>query len=171
MGLGDVYKRQALQRDPNQVSAKLGQIRARARNDLDVKINAVLEDTLALGRGTQRARAVAVLDDAKAISNKGPKLKSQINQIETALGSADVSIKVTLFSDGVSDVSLTKAGAKKIVLGKFDSQNLALKPGRYVLSGSRLGYHDVRRELELTPKGNGVQSFTIRCDTPINKST
>ncbi len=161
----------ALQRDPNQVSAKLGQIRARARNDLDVKINAVLEDTLALGRGTQRARAVAVLDDAKAISNKGPKLKSQINQIETALGSADVSIKVTLFSDGVSDVSLTKAGAKKIVLGKFDSQNLALKPGRYVLSGSRLGYHDVRRELELTPKGNGVQSFTIRCDTPINKST
>jgi len=160
-----------LQRDPNQVSAKLGRIRAKARNDLDIKINDVLKDPLALSRGTQRARATKVLADARAISKKGPKLKSQINQIETALNTAEVSIKVTLFSDGVSDISLIKAGAKKITLGKFDSKNMALKPGRYVLSASRLGYHDVRREVELVAKGNSVQSFTVRCDTPINKST
>ena len=159
-----------LQRDPNQVSAKLGQIRSRARNELDLKLEAVLKDPLALARGTQRARATTVLADAKAIPKKGQRLKSQINQIEAALSSADVSIKVTLFSDGLSDISLIKAGAKKIVLGKFDSKNMALKPGRYVLSGSRLGYHDVRRELELTAQGNGVQSFTVRCDNPIKKT-
>ena len=71
----------------------------------------------------------------------------------------------------MSDISLVKAGAKKITLGKFDSKNMSLKPGRYVLSASRLGYHDVRREVELVAKGNSVQSFTVRCDTPINKST
>ena len=160
-----------LQRDPNQVSAKLGRIRAQARNDLDLKINEVLKDPLALSRGTKRAVATQVLADAKAINKKGPKLKSQINEIEAALSTADVSVKVTLFSDGVSDISLVKAGAKKITLGKFDSRNMSLKPGRYVLSASRLGYHDVRREVELVAKGNSVQSFTVRYDTPINKST
>lgn len=158
-----------LQRDPNQVSAKLGQIRSRVRSELDIKMTEVLKDPLALARGTQRERATKVLNDAKAISKKGPKLKSQINQIETALSGADISIKVTLFSDGVSDISLIKAGAKKIDLGTFTSKNMALKPGRYVLVGSRLGYQDVRRNVELTPSGNGVQSFTIRSDTPINK--
>ena len=160
-----------LQRDPNQVSAKLGRIRAQARNDLDIEINEVLKDPLALSRGTKRERATKVLADARAITKKGPKLKAQINDIEAALSNADVSVKVTLFSDGVSDISLIKAGAKKITLGKFDSKNMALKPGRYVLSASRLGYHDVRREVELIAKGNSVQSFTVRCDTPINKST
>jgi len=160
-----------LQRDPNQVSAKLGQIRAKARSELDVKIAAVLDNPLALARSTQRQRATQVLADAKAINKKGPKLRSQVEKIEAALSNADISIKVTLFSDGISDISLTKAGAKKINLGKFSSKNMALKPGRYVVSGSRLGYHDVRREIELQPKGNGVQSFTVRCDTPINKNT
>jgi len=138
-----------LQRDANQVGARLGQIRSQARLDLDQQINDVLSDTLALSRNSQNERATSVLNDARAIKSKGPKLKSQISSMEAALQQIGKTVKVSLVSDALTEISLTKAGANKISLGRFKNKNLALKPGRYVISGTRLGYRDVRREIEL----------------------
>jgi len=89
-----------LQRDPNQVSAKLGTIRSKARSELDQSIKSVLADPLALS-------------------------------------------------------------------GKFRTKNLALKPGRYVLSGTRLGFKDVRQEIELRVSDEEIQSFSIMCKEQI----
>lgn len=156
-----------LQRDPNQVSAKLGQIRSRVRSELDDKLESVLADPLALSKATAKARADAVLQDARAISRKGARLSEQIAQIEMAIAQLNTSIKVSFSSDQLTNVSLSKAGASKIDLGTFSSKNLALKPGRYVLNGSRLGFRDVRQEIVLQPGLSGVQTFTIRCNEPI----
>jgi len=155
-----------LQRDPNQVSAKLGQIRSQARLDLDQQINDVLADTLALSRSSQSDRANAVLTDARAIKNKGSKLKQQIASIESALKQVGSTIKVSFQSDALTDINLTKAGASKIRLGRFTTKKLALKPGRYVLTGTRLGYHDVRQEIELQASSS-VQTFKLVCKEPI----
>lgn len=156
-----------LQRDPNQVAAKLGQIRSQARLDLDQEINSVLADTLALSRSSQSDRANAVLSDARAINSKGAKLSSQIASIESALQQLDSTVKVSFQSDALTDINLTKAGANKVRLGRFTTKKLALKPGRYVLTGSRLGYRDVRQEIELRANSSSVQTFKLVCNEPI----
>lgn len=156
-----------LQRDPNQVNAKLGKIRSQARGELDEALKAVLSDTLDLARGTQRERANKVLADARAIKNKGSVLRGQISELEAALQQVGSTVKVAFTSDSLTDISLLKAGAKKIKLGKFSNKKLALTPGRYVVTGQRLGFRDVRKEIELRALGAKVQTFSIACDQPI----
>ncbi len=156
-----------LQRDPNQVGAKLGKIRSEARKELNQSIVDVLADPLALSRATQRARAEKVLADARAIKVKGKVLSRQVAQLEASLKQLDSTIKVSFSSNQLTDVSLVKAGSKRINLGKFSSKKLALKPGRYVVSGKRLGYRDERKEIELRANGEDVQSFSIACTTPV----
>ena len=156
-----------LQRDRNQVSAKIGRIRSQARVELDKSLKDILSDPLALSRSTERAAAEAVLKDAKGIASKGPMLKQQIAALESSIKQVDSTVKVSFNSDALTQISLKKAGAKRINLGKFDVKNLALKPGRYTVTGTRLGFHDVRTELELNPNVNGVQSFTIACTDQI----
>ncbi len=160
-----------LQRDPNQVSAKLGKIRAQARKQLDISIENVLSDTLALARQSQRTKAEGVLADARRIKSKGPLLRKQIASIEASIKQIDSTIKVSFTSDGLTDVNLKKAGSKKIRLGKFSVKNLALKPGRYVVSGVRLGFKDERREIELRVNGDDIQTYSITCKTPVNGSS
>lgn len=157
-----------LQRDPNQVSARLGKIRAQARKQLGSSISGVLADPLALARGSQRENAERVLADARRIKNKGRVLSKQISEIEASLKRIDSTIKVSFASDGLTDVNLTKAGSKKLRLGKFSVKNLALKPGRYVISGARLGFKDERREVELQANGEDVQTISVVCKTPVN---
>lgn len=159
--------RAVLQRDPNQVAAKLGEIRSGARGQLDTQLRQVLADTLELGKGHRRDSANTVLADARAISSRGPKLAKQIADIENALQTSDKVVRVQIVSDALTDITLVKAGAQKISLGKFSSKNLALKPGRYVVSGVRIGFRDVRKEIELYPGANQVQSFNVRCDEPV----
>jgi tetratricopeptide (TPR) repeat protein len=156
-----------LQRDPNQVAATVGKIRARARKQLDESLKEVLFDTLALARSSQRNKAEGVLGDAKRIKAKGPILTSQIAEIEASLKQIDSSIKVSFTSDGLTNVDLIKLGSKKIRLGKFSVKNLALKPGRYVINGARLGFKDERREIELRVSNAEVQTISIACKTPV----
>ena len=159
-----------LQRDPNQVAAKLGNIRAGARLELDKQIVEMLSDPLAMARTDRKQKATAVLNDALAISNKGTRLNQQIAQLQTNLAQTDAVVKVSFSSDNVTQVTLQKIGSKPISLGQFSRKNLALKPGRYVLSGVRLGYQDVRQDIELVPGSSAVQSFTIQCNEAIQAS-
>lgn len=156
-----------LQRDPNQVNAKLGEIRSKARAGLDKQLRDLLSDTLSLNKVNTKAQANKLLGDAKAIKSKGPKLKQQIATLEQSLKQSDAVLKVQLLSDALTDVTLTKVGASKLKLGKFTNKNMGLKPGRYVVSGVRLGFKDTRKEIELYPQASGVQKIDIRCDIPV----
>ena len=71
----------------------------------------------------------------------------------------------------MTEITLTKAGSKRIRLGVFNEKNLALKPGRYTLKGVRLGFKDEVREIELRANGDAIQRFSILCDTPVNGSS
>jgi len=162
--------RVVLQRDSNQVSAKLGQIRAGARQELDNRLEAVLSDQLSLAKASVNQKAQSALNDARAIINKGPRLEQQIRQLELAMNQLDQSIKFVFSSDQETQITLIKAGANKVDLGKFKTKSLALKPGRYVLRGVRIGYQDVRKELEVLPGTVDVQSISIQCTQPINRT-
>lgn len=160
-----------LQRDPNMVAAKLGQIRSRARAQLDSELRSVLADPLALSKVGQSTKAAKLLVEANAINNKGARLKQQIADLQQGMKATEVDVRVQLTSDGLTDVSLRKAGASRISLGKFDIKKLTLKPGRYVLTGVRLGFRDVRQEIELRPQNSSVQKFSISCDEPVGVAT
>ena len=156
-----------LQRDRNQVTAKIGQIRSRARLDLENRLKAAMSDPLTLSKSTARESAQAVLAEAQAIKMKGPRLSQQIASLDSTLKQADATIRVSLMSDSLTEVSLKKEGAKRIQLGRFNEKKLALKPGRYTLVGTRLGFQDQRQELELSVSKGGEQTFAIACSDPI----
>ena len=153
-----------LQRDRNQVSAKIGQIRTQARLDLDRKIKEVLSDPLLLAKETKKAQAQEILAQATAIKTKGSTLKAQIVLLKEALNDIEVTIKVALLSDQSTEVSLKREGSKRLSLGRFNSKRMALKPGRYVLTGTRLGFRDVRKEIVLSADSkDSIQQFSIVC--------
>ena len=156
-----------LQRDPNQVSAKIGVIRSAARHELNRSLARALQDPLSLSRASQRAMAETALNDALAIQRKGPVLASQIARLESVLNGLKSDLNVAFLSDGLTDIHLLKAGSNKIDLGRFKQKKVSLKPGRYVLSGSRLGYVDVRRELNLNVGSDDVINVVFKCETPI----
>ena len=51
-------------------------------------------------------------------------------------------------------------------LGTFERTSVSLKPGRYIVVGSRAGYRDVRIEFTLTDKGLD-SPITISCNEAI----
>lgn len=157
-----------LSRDANQVQAKLGEIRSNARYQLDAQIRMTLDDPLELSKTAQKQSAQKLLSEAQAIRSAGPKLSSQITQLKNALAQIDATVKVQIISDAITDITLTKEGASQIKLGRFSNKNLALKPGRYVLTGVRFGFRDVRKEIDLEPGNTSLQQFELRCDQPIS---
>ncbi len=162
--------RAVLSRDSNQVQAKLGEIRSNARYQLDAELRNTLSDTLSLSKSAQKTQAQQLLADAQGIRNGGPKLANQIAQLQKVLTQNEATIKVQISSDAITEVTLSKEGSNQIQLGRFNSKNLALKPGRYVLSGVRFGFRDVRQEIELLPGNTELQTFELSCDQPISVS-
>jgi len=69
---------------------------------------------------------------------------------------------VTLRSDNLTAVTVYRVGE----LGNFTERALQLKPGRYVVVGTRSGYRDVRRELNVAP-GAAPAVLSIQCVDPI----
>jgi tetratricopeptide (TPR) repeat protein len=170
-GIAQSNYQTVLQRDINQVSAKIGSIRSRARAQLNSQIEKVLSDTLSFSQTQQKAEAAKLLADARAIKQKGPRLAQQIALLESALTDSDASIKVSLRSDSLTHVSLQKVGSKALKLGQFSLRKMALKPGRYIAIGVRLGFQDVRKEIELYPAGDSIKSITVQCDQAISLAT
>ena len=69
---------------------------------------------------------------------------------------------MTLRSDGETEITLYQVGR----LGRFDTQRIMLRPGRYTVVGSRPGYRDVRREFEVLA-GRPPGPIDVRCQEPI----
>jgi hypothetical protein len=60
---------------------------------------------------------------------------------------ADVPVSVALQSDNVTQVTIYRVGQ----LGTFAERSLDLVPGSYTVVGTRPGYRDVRREINVRP--------------------
>ena len=68
-------------------------------------------------------------------------------------------IRVTLYSDKKTEVLVFRVGR----LGVFERHDLDLRPGRYTVVGSRDGYRDVRRTLNVEPGKTDIR-LTVRCE-------
>lgn len=156
----DAYQ-QALQQDPSFVSAKVGRIKSQARLTLDKNLNSTLSNPSQLQDVYKRTQAKSLLADARAIKSSGERLQQQISQLQVALIKASSPVKVSISSDGLTDVHIYKVKR----LGKVAQQELTLTPGDYTVVGSRQGYQDIRRTL--TVAHGSSNSLQVICSVKI----
>jgi tetratricopeptide (TPR) repeat protein len=136
-----VYE-QALGTDSTLLYANEGLARARPRAELDARLQVVIEEPerladIGVARDTETMAA-----RARSVAQPGPRLREQIDAIETLLRQANTPVDITLRSDRETSVIVYKVAR----LGRFEQQQLTLRPGTYTAVGSRDGYRDVRRQ-------------------------
>ena len=71
-------------------------------------------------------------------------------------------MSIPLVSDNVTDVFVYKVGR----LGNFMRREISLRPGTYVVVGTRSGYRDVRLEFRVAPEID-MEPVIIQCEEPI----
>ncbi len=152
----------ALAIDAALVFAIDGRDYAAKRLQLDRLLQDAIEQPERLADTAVHAQAVQVYYTALALENPGPRLQQQLTQVEVLLARAQVPVDVQLLSDNLTEVTLYQVG----VLGRFQSQTLSLKPGRYVAVGTRPGYRDVRTEFEVG-FDNRSAPVTVACTEEI----
>ncbi len=152
----------ALAIDAALVFAIEGRDYAAKRLQLDRLLQDAIDQPERLADTAVHAQAVQVYYTGLALGNPGPRLQQQLSQVEVLLARAQVPVDVQLLSDNLTEVTLYQVG----VLGRFQSQTLSLKPGRYVAVGTRPGYRDVRTEFEVG-FDNRSAPVTVACTEEI----
>ena len=154
--------RAVLELDSTVAAANEGVARVSPRAALDEQLELYLTQPERLFSQPVRAAARESLARAQSIQNPGPHLQKQITTLGEWLVRADVPVSVPLQSDNLTHVTIYRVGS----LGTFEQRSLELVPGRYTLVGTRPGYRDVRRQIDVLP-GAALEPIVIRCEDRI----
>ncbi len=136
--------------------ATTGLANAERRAALETRLAATLRAADQLTEDAAYVAAQALLREATAV-HPGARLSRAIAALKAALVAAHATIRVTLQSDGVTEVTLQGVGQ----LGAFTEHALALRPGRYTALGTRRGYRDAR--VEFTVVATALPIINIQC--------
>jgi hypothetical protein len=142
--------------------AQAGLASAGARAELHRRLEQQLANGDRFNDDTVVAVAQAVVSDAEAVPTKGPLLTGQISRLKFLLAAAARPVTVRLESDNLTSVVIYKVGD----LGAFTSRAVELRPGTYVIVGTRDGYRDVRRTVRISADG-GQEPINVRCEESI----
>ena len=152
----------ALETDSNLLYAVEGLKRSQFRARLDKQFRAAMLQPERLSDVAVAEATEKLLAQARTISPQGPVLQEQISTLDVLLKQANTLVPVTLSSDGETEVIVYKIAR----LGKFQQQQLTLRPGTYQVRGSRLGYRDVLHKFTVSHTGN-VPPIDVRCTEQI----
>jgi eukaryotic-like serine/threonine-protein kinase len=154
--------RSALELDNTVAAANEGVSRVAPRASLNEQLELYLTQPERLFSQPVRAAAHETLGRAKSIASPGPVLQSQITKLSDWLSRADAPVPVALQSDNQTQVTIHRIGS----LGAFEQRSLELAPGTYTVVGTRPGYRDVRRKIDVMPGGE-LGPIVIRCEDKI----
>ncbi len=154
--------RAVLQLDSTVAFANEGVARVAPRAELNQQLEMYLTQPERLFSVPVRNAARETLQRAAAINPAGPVLKRQTQTLSEWLSRADVPVHVALQSDNLTQVVIYRVGE----LGAFQQRSLELAPGSYTVVGTRPGYRDVRREINVVP-GATLEPVVIRCEERI----
>jgi eukaryotic-like serine/threonine-protein kinase len=154
--------RAVVELDSTVAAAKEGIERVAPRATLNEQLELYLTQPERLFSQPVRAAARETLARAAAIANPGPVLKRQTATLGEWLTRADVPVPVALQSDNLTQVTIYRVGE----LGTFAQRSLELAPGSYTVVGTRPGYRDVRRQINVIP-GTALEPVIIRCEDRI----
>lgn len=154
--------RAVLQLDSTVAFANEGVARSAPRAELNQQLEMYLTQPERLFSVPVRNAAREALQRAAAINPAGPVLARQTQTLTEWLARADVPVHVALQSDNLTQVVIYRIGT----LGAFEQRSLELAPGSYTVVGTRPGYRDVRREINVMP-GATLEPVVIRCEEKI----
>ena len=146
----------ALAIDPSLQFASEGRDAVAARKALIDAMERVVADPTLLSADREFEVAGRTLAEATALPGAGDAFAARLARFEAVLERAAVPVPLVLLSDNATEVTIHKVGA----MGAFERRELALRPGRYVIVGSRDGCRDVRKEIVLAADTAPVD---IRC--------
>ena len=138
--------------------ARDGRARLRTRLALARAMDRVIDDPPLLSSNDEFAAAQDLLLRARADGEAHPaaEFQDRVERLAAVLERAAMPVALVLTSDGATDVVIHKVRA----VGAFARTELSLRPGRYVIVGSRDGCRDVRKEIILAAEMGPVD---IRC--------
>ncbi|MEE4301581.1 MAG: hypothetical protein V2J24_19240, partial [Pseudomonadales bacterium] len=150
----------ALELDGALAFARDGYQRTDARAALDRDLDATLGSPEELNQRGRLEAAQALLTRARSVADPDPRLARQVEALDELLRLAVIPVVVTLRSDGFTEVRVLREANP----GRFLETTLELLPGRYVATGTRIGYQDVRVSFVVTPEGTEAP-VSVRCTT------
>ncbi len=153
--------RLAINIDPNAAFAKQGLTRALKGEDREKRLNFFIERPERLGTDKNLQSAGQLLNEYAQMGGAGPKLQHSIDQLQQLVSRAGQRIAVTIYSDNMTNIVIYHVGR----LGQFRQHQLELRPGTYTILGTRKGYRDVLRKVEIGP--DKADSIELRCEESI----
>lgn len=143
--------------------ARSGRNRVVPRAELARRLDGLISTPARLSSPEVRRELERLLAEAARVKGDAPVLRSQVEQLNTALQIYEKPIKTVLQSDGQTRIVVQRIG----IFGTFTRKELQLKPGRYVVVGTREGFRDVRREINITPSEPQLV-IDVRCTEAIS---
>jgi hypothetical protein len=148
--------------EPTLAPAREGLDRATPRARLDARIDALIAGPQKLWGQAGQLEAEDVLARVAAAAPPNQLLARRGAQLASLLQAARTPVTLRLESDGVTDVVIYRVGR----IGAFERRDVEVLPGRYAVVGTRRGFRDVRREVEIPP-GSSPDPVVVRCEEPI----
>ena len=136
--------------------ARDGRARAATRAQLDEQLATTIGEPHLLSSDERFNAAVTLYQRATKVPSPGPRLTEQLDQLEAILARAAEHVTVPLVSDNATEITVVQVG----FLGTLERHQLSLRPGRYVIKGSRNGYRDLRLEIDVEPD---MAPLDVRC--------
>lgn len=146
----------ALAIDPSLQFARDGKRLVQARVDLIAAMQRVTADPGLLSAEREFQAARETLRLAGLETDAGEQFAARLATFKEVVERSATPVSLVLLSDNATEVMIHKVGA----IGTFERHELALRPGRYVIVGSRDGCRDVRKEIVLTADTPPVD---VRC--------
>lgn len=151
---------QALAIDPSLQFARAGRDRVATVVRLVETMQRIVADPALLSSDDEFAAAERTLRTAEQEAVAGSKFAARLERYRAVVQRSATPVPLVLVSDNATEVTIHKVGP----IGAFDRKQIALRPGRYVIVGSRDGCRDVRKEIVLA---SDTAPIDIRCAEPI----
>lgn len=120
----------------------------------------ILNDPHRLSLNSEFEIAKEQLARAEVVVEHDPELKEKVARVEQILEQVQQEVPLVLISDNTMEIRLTNIGN----LEPFDRLELSVRPGRYIVQGSRFGCRDIRKTVIVKPD---MDPITIVCEDPI----
>ena len=135
---------------------------AREMSALHARLDKLIAEPDKLSAPSVMQNATMLVVSVTTRSDVGPRLAAQRDELSRLLKRAATPLPVKLVSDNVTDVVVYQVGR----LGSFMRKEISLRPGTYVVVGSRPGFRDVRLEFRVAPEIE-IEPVVVQCEEQI----
>lgn len=154
--------REALALEPGVSFATEGRERTAVRARLDASLQGVVDDPQQALRPVVREMARVWLEQAAQQPAPRTRLQQQAVTVARLVAAAERPVRLVIESDGETQVTVLRTRR----LGAVTREAVEVLPGTVVVVGTRPGYRDVRRELQVVPDSN-PPPVSVRCEERI----